>query len=145
MSWTTGQKVGAGFGLIAAISIIYFVFTDKGKAKWADLTGPKGTDPLAGKPNINANDAVNAVKNGADGTTAIPRKPGFGSPFGSNGADGSTTKRTFGKGGEFAGVTTFKRKEGDTSNNPKYQCPAGMTLTKNTDGTYTCRSKASAE
>lgn len=94
---TTGAKVGVGLGVVAAISIIYFGFTDKGKNQWASLMGPKGTDASGnsiGRPNL-ADDAGAAVRNGADGLSEVPKKPGFGSPFGSNGADGMRTRRVF--------------------------------------------------
>lgn len=94
---TNGAKVGVGLGVVAAISIVYFGFTEKGKQKWASLMGPSGTDASGnsiGRPGM-ADDAAGAVRNGADGTTEIPKKPGFGSPLGSNGADGVTTSTRY--------------------------------------------------
>lgn len=94
---TTGAKIGVGFGVATAIAIVYFGFTEKGKQKWASLMGPSGTDasgnslPRTGM----ADDAAGAVRNGADGTTEIPKRPGVGSPFGSNGADGSKTSTRY--------------------------------------------------
>mgnify|MGYP000203294503 CR=1 FL=1 len=138
-------KIGLGIaGTLTAIAVIYFGFTDKGKQKWSNLTGTKGTDASGNSlPRMprTAEDAASAVKVAADGDTLIPRKPGFGSPFGSNGADGYKSKLN--GAGVDVGVLRTKRKEGDTSDNPKYQCPAGYTLTKNTDGSYTCRANVS--
>lgn len=89
-----GMKIGLGIGGAAlAIAIVYFGFTEKGKQKWSNLMGSKGTDGSGNSiPRKNmAEDAGIISKISADGMTEIPKRAGMGSPFGSNGADGKTS------------------------------------------------------
>ena len=90
----TGKQIGIGLGVVAAISIVYFGFTEKGKAKWAGIMGPKPTDPLAGKPKLTAESVDADIKLGADGagSSVMPKRMPF--PYGGTNPEfGGTSER----------------------------------------------------
>lgn len=111
---TTTTKVLAGVGTLTAIAVIYFGFTEKGKQKWASLTGgANGTDASGNsiaRPRT-ADDAAGAVQRGADGTELTPRKPGFGPPFGGSVLDANGLSFKRGAGAEFTGVSSKLKKD----------------------------------
>lgn len=99
MADKTKSNTGLIFGVlgtVAAIGVIYFGFTEKGKQKWSVMFDPtKGGTNVDPRTALTAEDATLAVNKGADGLDATPRKAGFGSGFGSNGADGVMTRGVF--------------------------------------------------
>lgn len=106
-------KIGLAIGgSLAAIAVIYFGFTEKGKNKWASLTGPNdGTDASGNsipRKRI-ADDAAMDVKLGADGDSLTPIKPGYGDPFGGSMRNANGVVR--GAGAEFTGVSSKVKKD----------------------------------